>query len=63
MLARYPGISLFERRGTVEASGVRGDDGPPVPEYLEDAHAKQYDRTWPQWDAKRFAEKVRSELM
>jgi hypothetical protein len=35
-----------------------GDDGPPKANYLEDAHAKQYKRPWPQWDAKRFAEKV-----
>lgn len=39
-----------------------GEDGPPVPDYFEDAHAKQYDRKGPQWDAERFAEHVRAVL-
>ena len=39
-----------------------GDDGPPVPDYAEDAHAEQYDRVLPQFDAKRFAQWVRAQL-
>ena len=39
-----------------------GDDGPPQPEYLEDAHAEQYKRKWPQWNAERFAARVASML-
>lgn len=34
------------------------DDGPPDPLYAEDAHAKQYNRELPQFDAKRFASRV-----
>ncbi len=30
----------------------------PVPEYAEDAHARQFDRVLPQWDAEQFAERV-----
>ena len=37
---------------------VWGDDGPPVPDYAEDAHAREYGRELPQWDAKRFAAHV-----
>lgn len=37
-------------------------DGPPRPDYVEDAHAKQFDRPWPQFDAKRFADKIRGML-
>lgn len=33
-------------------------EAPPRPDYAEDAHAKQFDRPLPQWDAKRFAERV-----
>lgn len=36
--------------------------GPPEPDYFEDAHAEQYDREGPQWDARRFAEHVRAIL-
>ncbi len=39
-----------------------GDDGPPVPDYAEDAHAEQYDRVLPQFDAKRFAGWVQAQL-
>ncbi len=35
-----------------------GDDGPPEPAYAEDAHAKQFKRQLPQFDAKRFAGRV-----
>lgn len=38
------------------------EDGPPEPEYLEDAHAKQYKRPHPQWDAERFTARVREML-
>ncbi len=30
----------------------------PVPNYAEDAHAREFDRDLPQWDAERFAERV-----
>ena len=36
-----------------------GADGPPEPVYFEDAHAEQYDREGPQWDAERFAKYVK----
>ncbi len=36
---------------------VWGDEV-PVPDYAEDAHARQFDRVLPQWDATRFAERV-----
>ncbi len=39
-----------------------GDSGPPEPDYLEDAHAREFDRPWPQFNAKRFAGKVRELL-
>ncbi len=39
-----------------------GDDGPPVPDHAEDAHAEQYDRVLPQFDSKRFAEWVLARL-
>ena len=32
-----------------------GADGPPEPEYVEDAHAREYNRRPPQFEAKRFA--------
>ena len=35
-----------------------GDSGPPEPDHVEDAHADQYDRLWPQFDADRLAQKV-----
>lgn len=35
-----------------------GEDGPPEPAYAEDAHAVQYERQLPQFDARRFAEHV-----
>ncbi|NIR76441.1 MAG: hypothetical protein GWO12_15265 [Gemmatimonadetes bacterium] len=38
------------------------DDGPPRPDHVEDAHARQYDRPWPQFDAERFATRVRELL-
>ena len=41
---------------------VWGDDGPPEPDHVEDAHARQYDRPWPQFDADRLADRVRSAL-
>ena len=33
-------------------------DSPPEPAYAEDAHAEQYDRILPQFDARRFAGRV-----
>ena len=39
-----------------------GTDGPPAPAYFEDAHAEQYDREGPQWNAERFAGRVRAML-
>ncbi len=43
--------------------GVMWEDAqPPHPDYVEDAHAKQYDRPWPQFDVKRFSDKVREML-
>ncbi len=39
-----------------------GDEGPPVPDYAEDAHADQYDRVLPQFDSKRFAQWVLARL-
>ncbi|MEE9472396.1 MAG: hypothetical protein V3V82_00245 [Acidimicrobiia bacterium] len=43
--------------------GVMWEDArPPRPDYVEDAHAKQYDRPWPQFDAKRFSDRVREML-
>jgi hypothetical protein len=39
-----------------------GDDGPPRPDHVEDAHAKQYDRPHPQFDSERLAAKVRETL-
>ena len=41
---------------------VWGEDGPPEPDHVEDAHAKQYNRPWPQFSAQRLAEKVREAL-
>ncbi len=35
---------------------------PPEPDYYEDAHARQYRRSGPQFDAKRFAHRVRAAL-
>lgn len=32
--------------------------GVPRPDYVEDAHAKEFNRPWPHLDAKRFASKV-----
>jgi hypothetical protein len=31
---------------------------PPAPDYAEDAHARQFNRDLPQFDAKRFAERA-----
>jgi hypothetical protein len=39
-----------------------GPSGPPTPDYAEDAHAKQFNRRLPQWDGRRFANKVRETL-
>ena len=39
-----------------------GSDGPPRPDYAEDAHAREFDRELPQWNAKRFAGKAREML-
>ena len=41
---------------------VWGEDGPPRPAYFEDAHAEEYGRAGPQFDAKRLARHTR-ELM
>ena len=41
---------------------ARWDDGPPEPAYYEDAHAREYDRAGPQFDARRFAARVRAAL-
>lgn len=42
---------------------VRWDaDGPPRPDYAEDAHARQFKRQLPQWDAERFASRARDML-
>lgn len=35
-----------------------GENGPPEPDYAEDAHAKQFRRQLPQFDARQFAEHV-----
>lgn len=45
-----------------DAEVVWGDDGPPEPTYYEDAHAREYDRAGPQFNAKRFAAKVKTAL-
>jgi hypothetical protein len=37
---------------------VWGNDGPPVPDYAEDAHAEQFDRVLPQFDEERFSQEV-----
>ncbi len=34
------------------------ESGPPKPDHVEDAHADQYDRPWPQFDVRRLAAKV-----
>ncbi len=39
-----------------------GDDGPPVPDHAEDAHAEQYDRVLPKFDSERFAQWVLARL-
>ena len=36
-----------------------GDEGPPEPTYAEDAHAREYNRQLPQFDGRRFAERVK----
>lgn len=36
--------------------------GPPKPAYLEDAHAREFDRPHPQLDAERLADRVRALL-
>lgn len=38
------------------------EDGPPEPDYWEDAHARELKRTGIQFDAKHFAEKTRDLL-
>lgn len=35
---------------------------PPRPDYLEDAHAREFNRPYPQYDAQRFADKAREML-
>jgi len=35
---------------------------PPRPDYLEDAHAREFNRPYPQYDAQRFADKTREML-
>ena len=35
---------------------------PPPPDYWEDAHAREFDRPAPQFDARRFADEVRTAL-
>ncbi len=37
-------------------------DTPPVPDYLEDAHAREYNRPHPQFNGRRFADSVRAVL-
>lgn len=37
-------------------------DKPPVPDYYEDAHAREYNRSGPQFNARRFAQHVREML-
>ena len=37
-------------------------DTPPMPDYLEDAHAREYDRPHPQFNSRRFADSVRAVL-
>ena len=39
-----------------------GDSGPPAPKHVEDAHADQYDRPWPQFNAERLAAEVEALL-
>lgn len=39
-----------------------GKDGPPRPDHVEDAHAKQYDRPHPQFDADRLAATILGSL-
>ncbi len=38
------------------------ESGPPRPDHVEDAHADQYDRPWPQFDVNRLAAKIRELL-
>ena len=38
------------------------DAGPPPPDYFEDAHAREYNRSGPQFNARRFAERVQGFL-
>lgn len=47
---------VFDRNATW------GDDGPPGPVHVEDAHARQYGRPHPQFDSGRLAEKVLEQL-
>src|SRR3989442_9036358 len=35
---------------------------PPRPDYLEDAHAQEFHRPYPQYDAQRFSDKARAML-
>jgi hypothetical protein len=43
--------------------GARWDGAaPPRADYLEDAHAQEFGRPYPQYDAKRFADKARAML-
>jgi len=35
---------------------------PPRPDYLEDAHAQEFNRPYPQYDVQRFADKARAML-
>ena len=35
---------------------------PPRPDYLEDAHAEEFNRPYPQYDTRRFADKAREML-
>ncbi len=37
-------------------------DTPPMPDYLEDAHAREYNRPHPQFNRRRFADSVRAVL-
>jgi hypothetical protein len=46
----YPGRARWE------------GDSPPRPAVVMDAHAREYDRPHPQWDADEFADLVRAYL-
>ena len=52
----------FNDAGVQKPEVMWTDAGPPPPDYFEDAHAREYNRSGPQFNARRFAERVQGFL-